>query len=221
MDIAFGDWEWIDRLQIGLVNDRAFVALFYPLTYPVDHTTLIGAAELDGDMTTTDITTFLTQDVFLFVDENPDFVYGGFHSYDFEPGATGTDKERRYVIDYSTWIAADIGPGFEDIIALSHELSEIFNDPFVASDRVTSITPWWKSPNGVCRNDMETGDVIEGLPGETTATPMNGFTYHPQNEALLQWFEEKSPSDAIGRAYSYPDTTILTKPAKLQKPGCP
>jgi hypothetical protein len=222
MDIAFGDWEWNDRLEIGLMNDRAFNAQFSPPTYPVDRTTLIGSAELDGDMTTRDITTFLTKDLFLFVDENPDYVYGGFHTYDFEPGATATAKERRYVVDYATWISADIQPGFEDVITLSHELSEIFNDPFVTSDGVTSVTPWWKSPSpyGTCRDDMETGDVIDGLPGETTPTPLNGFTYHPENEALLQWFEEMPQSDAIGGAYSYPDTTLLTKPNKPQRPGC-
>jgi len=28
------------------------------------------------------------------------------------------------------------------------------------------------------------------------------FTFHPQNEALRQWFQE-GPSDAIDHAYSY------------------
>jgi hypothetical protein len=219
LDVPFGAWEVNDQ-DIGLINDRVFVSLFYPPTYPVDRTTLVGAAELDGDMTTHDITTFLTKDVFLFVDGDRSFVYGGFHSYDFEPGATSAAKERRYVLDYSTWITAFPGTGFEDIITPSHELSEIINDPFVTSDQVTSVTPWWKSPNGTCRDDMETGDVIDGLPGESTPTLLNGFTYHPENEALLPWFEEKSPSDAIGRAYSYPDTTLLTKPNKPQRPGC-
>ena len=35
-------------------------------------------------------------------------------------------------------------------------------------------------------------------------------TCHPQNEALLQWFQYKAISDAIGNAFSYPDTTLLT-----------
>jgi hypothetical protein len=49
---------------------------------------------------------------------------------------------------------------------------------------------------------------------------MNGFTYHPQNEALLQWFEFKSPSDALGGAYSYPNTAQLTQLSPPQKPFC-
>jgi hypothetical protein len=39
------------------------------------------------------------------------------------------------------------------------------------------------------------------------------FTYHPQTEALLQWFEMGTTSDAIGGAFSYPDTTALTQSA--------
>ena len=40
-------------------------------------------------------------------------------------------------------------------------------------------------------------------------------TYHPQTEALLQWFAETVPSDALHGAYSYPDLTALTAPATL------
>jgi hypothetical protein len=49
----------------------------------------------------------------------------------------------------------------------------------------------------------------------------NQFTYHPQVEALLQWFEFQSPSTALHGAYSYPDETTLTalSPGPL-KPGC-
>jgi hypothetical protein len=39
------------------------------------------------------------------------------------------------------------------------------------------------------------------------------FVYHPQTEALLQWFEVGATSDAIGGAFSYPDTTALTHSA--------
>ncbi len=39
------------------------------------------------------------------------------------------------------------------------------------------------------------------------------FLYHPQTEALLQWFEMGKTSDAIAGAFSYPDTTALTQSA--------
>lgn len=46
------------------------------------------------------------------------------------------------------------------------------------------------------------------------------MTYHPQNEALLQWFEFMSPSNALGRAYSYPNASTLTSLSAPQKAGC-
>ena len=64
--------------------------------------------------------------------------------------------------------------------------------------------------NGLCLDYLETGDVIEVLPNPDDPITMNGMTYHLQNEALLQWFEGMTPSDATGGAYSYPDTRILT-----------
>src|SRR5439155_1588453 len=93
----------------------------------------------------------------------------GFHTYDFEPGdASNGFRERRYVLNYSSWISPGLfGPGFEDITALSHEVTESLNDPFVGSDGVHGITPWWLSQNGNCQNDLEVGDVIEGLPDAT------------------------------------------------------
>jgi hypothetical protein len=49
---------------------------------------------------------------------------------------------------------------------------------------------------------------------------MHGFTYHPQNEALLPWFEFQQPSTAIDGAYSYPDTTVLSGPPAPQNFRC-
>ena len=83
-----------------------------------------------------------------------------------------------------------------------------------------NITPWWLAPNGLCQNNLETGDVIEGLSNATFPMSMNGFTYHPQNEALLQWFAFESRSSAIDGAYSYPDTSVLTALSAPQNPGC-
>jgi hypothetical protein len=42
---------------------------------------------------------------------------------------------------------------------------------------------------------------------------VSGLTYHPQTEALLQWFEQKSTSTAINNAFSYPNTKTLTRGA--------
>ncbi len=49
---------------------------------------------------------------------------------------------------------------------------------------------------------------------------MNGFTYHPQNEALAQWFNTGSTSDALDGAFSYPDTSLLPTAATFQNVNC-
>jgi hypothetical protein len=99
-------------------------------------------------------------------------------------------------------------------------MSEIFNDPFVGVDGIHNVTPFWLSPNGNCQDNLEDGDVIEGLPNQLFPITLNGRTYHVQNEALLQWFEFESPSSALGGAYSYPNTGTLTALSAPQNFGC-
>jgi hypothetical protein len=202
-----------------LVDYDTFSNLLFPST-PTDTTTPIGAAENAHEITTKDLSTFLFPNIYLF--QGSDCCVLGYHSYDYEPGdASSNQAEKRYVVDYSSWISPGLfGGGFQDITALSHEIAEAYNDPFVASDGAHNITPWWQAPNGLCQNNLETGDVIEGLANGVYPMAMNGYTYHPQNEALIQWFEFKSPSDAIMNTYSYPDMTTLTSLSAPQKAGC-
>lgn len=202
-----------------LVDFGSFINALFPAT-STDTTTPIGAAENAGDITTKDISTFLFPNVFLF-DSNGCCVLG-FHSYDFEP-ASDKNKfvEQRYVMNYSSWISEGLfGDAFTDVTATSHELSETFNDPFVASDGIHNVTPWWLSPNGNCQNDLEDGDVVEGLPNATFPITMpNGFTYHPQNEALLPFFTGDN-SNSIHGAFSYPNEAVLTGPTTFQHAFC-
>jgi hypothetical protein len=195
------------NLRYVLVDANVFGSLLFPAT-PSDTTSIIGGAEHDGDITTKDMSTFLFPDTYLF--DSAGCCILGYHSYDLEPGdASNGWKERRYVMNYSSWISPGLfGASFVDITAASHELMETFSDPFV-----NNATPIWVAPNGLCQNNLESGDVIEGLDNATFPITMNGMTYHPQNEALLQWFAGQSPSSAYKHAYSYPDTTVLTSPA--------
>lgn len=205
-----------------LIDANTFVNLLFPST-PTDTTTPIGAAENAGDINTKNMSTFLFNNAYLFFNGDPNqCCVLGFHSYDFEPGdPSNGNLERRYVMNYSSWISEGLfGGGFQDVTALSHEIAETYNDPFVASDGVHGITPWWLAPNGNCQDDMETGDVIEGLPNGVFPIKVAGFLYHPQNEALLQWFEFQSPSTALGGAYSYPNMTTLTALSAPQNVGC-
>lgn len=205
-----------------LVDINVFSRLLFPPSAS-DEKTPVGAAEHAGEITTRSISTFLFPNTYLYLHANPNYCCVlGFHSYDFEPGdVTNGFREKRYVLNYASWISPGLfGPGFEDVTALSHEIVESLNDPFVGSDGVHGITPWWLSENGNCQNDLEVGDVIEGLPDATVAIKMPGKVYHPQNAALLQWFEFQSPSTAIGGAYSYPNEDVLTSLSPPQKRNC-
>ena len=201
-----------------LIDLGTFIHALFPATAS-DTTTPIGAAENAGEIQTRDLSTFLFPNAFLYFNNDPkQCCVIGFHTYDLEPGGADNGfRERRYVVNYSSWVTPGFfrDPTFADVAALSHEMAETFNDPFV-----NNATPWWLAPNGLCQNNLETGDVIEGLPNAQFPIVLNGFTYHPQNEALLQWFAGVTPSSAISHAYSYPDTNVLTSANVSQNAGC-
>lgn len=113
---------------------------------------------------------------------------------------------------WASWIDAGIFSGtVADVTAMSHEIAEWLNDPFSSN-----IVPSWQFPNSStgCQNNMETGDPISSFQHAGFPVNIDGFTYHPQNEALIQWFQRKTTSDAIDRAYSFPDETLLVSPSQ-------
>jgi hypothetical protein len=151
-----------------------------------------------------------------FVMQQPvDCCIGGFHTA-FETNQVGNNIFVQ-TFDFAVSLDADIADFlfgdptiFADIFPLSHELGETLNDPFV-----NNVTPSYQipgAPPGACQIGLEVGDIIENLPNPTQPITLHGFTYHPQTLALLQWFEGKTPSDAINGDYSFPDATVLTSP---------
>lgn len=152
--------------------------------------------------------------LFSVVDEKGDTTccVAGFHEYIFDPTQFPVP---RWIYAFTPWISPGIfGGGFQDVTALSHETSEALNDPFG-----NNIVPTWQFPGipGSCQANLETGDPVEVLPVATvpvvTREGNEVFTYHPQTEALLEWFEIGNPSNAIGGAFSYPNTSALTSTA--------
>ena len=135
----------------------------------------------------------------------------GFHTYFYDPSAT---PQPRWITQYASWISPGIfGGGFQDVTALSHETSEAFNDPFV-----DNATPVWQFPgqpanSHACQNNLETGDPVEVLAAATVPIILKEdgktFIYHPQTEALLQWFEMGTTSNAIDGAFSFPNEDAL------------
>lgn len=224
MTLPFGTYQFARNadgsVAFVLMNIDFFANRLFPAT-ATDTTTPVGAAEVAGDIHTKDLSTFLFANTFL-TDDGGGCCVVGFHSYDFEPADPGSSAtEKRFVLNYSSWVTPGLfGDAFSDVTAISHEISESFEDPFVASDNLHNIVPWWLSPNGNCQNNLEDGDVIEGLPNDTFPITMNGYTYHPQNEALLPWFAREQYSSAIDGAYSYPNEDILTALSAPQKVNC-
>jgi hypothetical protein len=173
----------------------------------------------NGTITTTSISTLLFPNTYLYLGDLNHCCVLGFHTYVYNDLPNGV--EQRWVGNYSSWISPGLFQGgLQDVTALSHEMAETFADPFVVSDGIHGLTPWWLAPNGNCQNNMEVGDVIENLPDGLYPVSLNGFTYHPQNIALSQWFDTGQPSNALDGAYSYPDESVLTSPATFQNVNC-
>ncbi len=130
----------------------------------------------------------------------------GFHTA-FETKAVGNTHFVQ-TLAWASWLDPGIfrDPEVADVLPFSHEVSEWLNDPFI-----NNATPAWQFPDGsgACQANLETGDPVEVLPHESIPVTLHGFVYHPQTEALLQWFSRETPSSAIDGAYSYPDEAAL------------
>jgi hypothetical protein len=167
-------------------------------------------------ITVQSIPIFLTRNAVYgdFVQQQPaDCCIGGFHT------ALETSQLNNKIFvqtfAFSTSLDSDVSAAifgdptiFADIFALTHELGELLNDPFV-----NNVTPNYQLPGlppGACQNNLEVGDLIENLPNPSRPLTLHGFTYHPQTLGLLQWFEGINPSDAFSGDYSFPDPTVLT-----------
>lgn len=94
----------------------------------------------------------------------------------------------------------------QDIHALSHEISEWADDPFVNNTVQPWVTP--TAPQYGCTGVLETGDPVVGIgfaigsnsfeqgPNPNGTQSADGY-YHPEDEALLPWFM-RLPSDNTG-----------------------
>ena len=83
-----------------------------------------------------------------------------------------------------------------DIHALSHEIAEWGDDPFVNN----YVNPWLTptAPQYGCTGILETGDPVVGigfhLPGNPDARPFSDGSWHPEDEVFLSWFARESPN---------------------------
>jgi hypothetical protein len=140
----------------------------------------------------------------------------GYHASEGPPIATA-----------HTWIyAAYTEPGtftgnvIQDVQALSHEVAEWLNDPFVGTPLLggVNLVPPAVLPGegGACIINFETGDPLEAPPVVFTIVT-NGTTYHLQDEVFLPWYLHNSPSYSVNGFYSFLGTFVT--PSTLCGPG--
>jgi len=129
----------------------------------------------------------------------------GFHT-SFDVGEMAQVKFVQTFI-WASWVEQGIlGPGLADVTPMSHEISEWMNNPFGSN-----AVPAWQVPNtSTCQNNLETGDPLALMPNAGFPVLIDGFTYHPQNQVLMQWFQRGAASDAFEGAFSFPDQSLMT-----------
>jgi hypothetical protein len=129
----------------------------------------------------------------------------GYHNSQGPPAATA-----------KTWIySAYTEPGtfggnvIVDVQALSHEVAEWLNDPFVgafAFGFLNFIPPAvLPGTGGACIFYFEVGDPLEAPPVAFTQVT-NGTTYHLQEEVFLTWYLHTIPSFSANGWYSLRNT---------------
>lgn len=127
---------------------------------------------------------------------------------------------------YASWLPQNLfSGGFEDVLPLSHEVSEWINDPFVGAlsfQQVPGVN--WVAPyqvpgqGGACQVNFETGDSVEALPnGSFIITGSNGFPYHLQDAVFVWYFLHTIPSPAVNGNYTLQG--IFPGPSTVCGPG--
>jgi hypothetical protein len=104
----------------------------------------------------------------------------------------------------------------QDIHALSHEIAEWGDDPFVNNYVEPWLTP--TAPQYGCTPILETGDPVVGIgfamgsnlfrqgPNPNGTVSADGY-YHPEDEALLPWFMRTAPN-TVAEPTQSPSTNV-------------
>jgi hypothetical protein len=162
----------------------------------------------------THLPVYLTNNVLLYSGTNPaNCCVIGFHGASEVVGkGTGSGHGNgNQPVQTFAW-ASYVTPGFfnpvrdwalQDIHALSHEISEWADDPFVNN----TVEPWLTptAPQYGCTSVMETGDPVVAIgfakgtntfeqgPTPNGTQVADGY-YHPEDEVFMPWFMRLSPS---------------------------
>ena len=103
---------------------------------------------------------------------------------------------------WASWHTPDTAAeGNTDVAALSHEIAEWYNNPFVSN----MVPPWQSPPAYPCTTALEVGDPVAGI-------TFSQDGYHLQDEVFLSWFARQEPSTGIAGMYTYLGTLIAPPP---------
>jgi hypothetical protein len=174
---------------------------------------------LETEADPTHLPIYLTDNVYLHIgpDINNCCVLGYHGTRAAGRGGGSANSNGNAPVQTFAW-ASYVRPGFysranggtdwalQDIHALSHEISEWADDPFVNNWVEPWLTP--TAPQYGCTNVLETGDPVVGIgfaigtntfaqgPNPNGTQSADGY-YHPEDEALLPWFM-RLPSSNTG-----------------------
>ena len=160
----------------------------------------------------TDLPLYLTNNLMLYEGNS---IYNccviGFHGATSSANGNGNQGVQTYA--WASWVQPGLYAranggtywALQDIHALSHEIAEWGDDPFVNN----SVQPWLTptAPQYGCSGYLETGDPVVAIgfamgsnsfqqgANPDGSTSADGY-YHPEDEALLPWFMRLDPSPA-------------------------
>jgi hypothetical protein len=177
-------------------------------------------------MDPTHLPIFVTNEVMLYQGTPTNCCIIGFHGASKVPGNGGgsINSNGNAVVQTYAWNSW-VTPGtfnpnsswaLQDIHAMSHEIAEWADDPFINN----TVEPWLTptAPQYGCTGILETGDPVVGIgfsmgnntfeqgPAPNGAQIADG-TYHPEDEVFLPWFLRTAPN-GISQPTQTPSTNI-------------
>ncbi|HEX6496433.1 MAG TPA: hypothetical protein VF018_13170 [Acidobacteriaceae bacterium] len=171
-------------------------------------TNLLGSL---GYVDPTHLPIFLTNDVLLYEGKNPsNCCVIGFHGAKNQ-SSNGQGNQPVQTFAWASWVSPGLYSranggtdwALQDIHALSHEISEWADDPFVNN----SVEPWLTptAPQYGCSGTLETGDPVVAIgfamgtntfeqgPNPNGTQSADGY-YHPEDEVHMPWFLRLAPN---------------------------
>jgi hypothetical protein len=172
---------------------------------------------------------YLTDNVLLHIGPNPlNCCVIGFHGTRASGRGNGSNNSngnaKVQTFAWASWVQPGVYSrpnggtdwALQDIHALSHEIAEWADDPFVNN----LVEPWLTptAPQYGCTTLLETGDPVVAIgfaqgtntfeqgPNPNGTQSADGY-YHPEDEALLPWFMRTAPNN-VSEPTQSPSTNV-------------